>query len=36
MQFMGFLGDGFSNSSHQMERMGIVCNAKHTEMIKFF
>lgn len=37
MQFLGFwVGDGFSNSSHQMERMGIVCNAKHTELIKFY
>jgi ATP-dependent DNA ligase len=37
MQFLGFwVGDGFSNTSHQMERMGIVCNAKHVELIKFY
>ena len=35
MQFLGFwVGDGFSNSSHQMERVGIVCNEKQYEVIK--
>ena len=37
MQFLGFwVGDGMSNTSHQMERIGIACNARQAEIVRFY
>lgn len=33
-QFLGYwVGDGISNNSHESERVGIVCNAQHSDLI---